>query len=144
MSDKPNETAAVKAPARKTAAEQAAEQSAAQGPLPVRDGDRKVEQTIVQTITVPVKAGQTISDAVKDWLVSQGGFEGKGIAPGPSGAIMEREVREGQQEHLDHPAIDGNPRRGLPESALQRDMNDPRFDRTDTSQGLVEPKGPVE
>lgn len=116
---------------RKPAAQQVQEQAANPS------GNHTVHQTITQTVEIPVKDGQTVSDAVKDWMVSNGGFEGEGIVPGPSGAIVERQVRESQSEQMSHPAIDDNPRRGLPLSALQRDMNDPRFDRVDAAQGLA-------
>lgn len=71
-----------------------------------------------------LKAGGTPSDAEKDANVAAGGSNGKSAPPDASGATIEVEVRQSQD--MDHPAVDSQPRKGLPPVAMRIDFNDPR------------------
>lgn len=89
--------------------------------------DTKSEVSAADQAAVQKSAqeGLAPSDLAKEANVANGGFDGEGIPPGPSGAIMEAEIRENQQ--LEHPAVDNKPRKGLPADAMRIDFNDPTF-----------------
>lgn len=78
---------------------------------------------VEQAIAKAAEEGKTASDARKEANVAAGGYVGTSLPPDPSGATMEDELRQAQP--MDHPAIDSQPRYGVPPDAVRQDFNDP-------------------
>lgn len=83
-------------------------------------GMQKAEDEVVKKAQ---EEGVTPSDAEKQQAVEAGAYVGDSRPPGPSGSIMEDEIRDNQP--MDHPAIDSQPRFGVPKEAVKQDFNDP-------------------
>ena len=83
-------------------------------------GMQKAEDEVVKKAQ---EEGVTPSDAEKEQAVEAGGYKGESRPPGPSGSIMENDIRDDQP--MDHPAVDSNPRFGVPKIAVKQDFNDP-------------------
>ena len=83
-------------------------------------GMKQAEDEVVKKAQ---EEGVTPSDAEKEQAVEAGAYKGDSRPPGPSGSIMEDDIRDDQP--MDHPAIDSNPRRGVPLVAVKQDFNDP-------------------
>ena len=74
----------------------------------------------------------TKSDQVKDATAAiSDGANDPAKQPDISGGIIEASILKNVP--MDHPAIDSNPRKGLPADSNRIDMNDPTFGSTITT-----------